>query len=539
MAIKGSLAEASLPDVLQLLWLGKKTGCLTVSDRTNLGYIFFNDGRISYAAVVNRRDRLGDILLKSGRISQVDLDAAIEEQGRERGKRLGEILVRQGAVTRQDLEHFMRVQIEEAVFFLFTWTSGSFNFEADIRPEEQDFLVSISPESVLLEGARRVDEWSLIAKKIPSFDIIFEREAAKLDASEVELTPEQERLLPLLDGSRDVAALIDETAMGEFEMGKALYGLLSAGFIHRTGRSTAAKTAGPTGAQIDEARNLGVAFYKTGMLEESAREFRRVVGLRPTDGGAYFYLGLVALKQARWEEAAKQFREALERGGQRAAVLYNLGLAYEKSGRLEEAEHAFADASAMARHDWRVLAGWGITALRRGDYEVACGRLDRAREVAGPNSLSPIWYWAHALASAAQEDFQRAERTLREGLERFPEHPVLRNNLGVVLEILGCYDEAEEILGAAMVEDPWLAQLSKNLGDLHYRAGRFDEAWEAYQRCAKLQPDLGDDLYFKLGNIAYKRLDSELASRMWRKAIEINPRHGLARTNLETLQALA
>ena len=33
MAIKGSLKEASLPDVLQLLALGKKTGCLAVSDR--------------------------------------------------------------------------------------------------------------------------------------------------------------------------------------------------------------------------------------------------------------------------------------------------------------------------------------------------------------------------------------------------------------------------------------------------------------------------------------------------------------------------
>ena len=40
MAIKGSLKEASLPDVLQLLALGKKTGCLSLTDRQNLGSIF-------------------------------------------------------------------------------------------------------------------------------------------------------------------------------------------------------------------------------------------------------------------------------------------------------------------------------------------------------------------------------------------------------------------------------------------------------------------------------------------------------------------
>ena len=57
-------------------------------------------------------------------------------------------------ITREALHGQIRVQIEEAVYFLFTWTEGSFNFEADIRPEEQDCLVSINPESLLLEGRR-------------------------------------------------------------------------------------------------------------------------------------------------------------------------------------------------------------------------------------------------------------------------------------------------------------------------------------------------------------------------------------------------
>src|SRR5882672_10512048 len=168
MAIKGSLKEASLPDVLQLLALGQKTGCLSIADRSNFGYIYFEKGRISYASIVNRRDRLGEILAKHGRITQVQLDAAVHRQAKERDKKLGQILVSQQVITQQDLERYMRVQIEESVYYLFTWTQGSFNFEVDVRPERQDFLVSINPESLLLEGARRVDEWSLIEKKIPS-----------------------------------------------------------------------------------------------------------------------------------------------------------------------------------------------------------------------------------------------------------------------------------------------------------------------------------------------------------------------------------
>ena len=235
MAIKGSLREASLPDVLQLLAMGQKTGCLSVADRSNFGYVFFDRGQITYASIVNRRDRLGDILVKSGLITDEQLQGAIDRQAHQRTKRLGELLVDMGALLRPDLERYMRVQIEEAVYYLFTWSSGTFSFESDVRPDEQDFIVRISPESLLLEGARRVDEWSLIEKKVPSFDLIFVVEHGRLSQSDVTLTPEQQRIVPLLDGGRDVARVIEDSGLLEFEVGKALYGLIAAGFAHRLG----------------------------------------------------------------------------------------------------------------------------------------------------------------------------------------------------------------------------------------------------------------------------------------------------------------
>jgi tetratricopeptide (TPR) repeat protein len=136
------------------------------------------------------------------------------------------------------------------------------------------------------------------------------------------------------------------------------------------------------------------------------------------------------------------------------------------------------------------------------------------------------------------EEYHEAESILRDGVAAYPEHSVLRNNLGALLELLGRVDEAIELLQAALADEPSLPQLSKNLGDLHYRSARYDDAWDAYQRAVKLQPELGDDVYFKLGNIAYKRLDRELASELWKRALEINPNHELALTNLETVSAL-
>src|SRR3954449_7460518 len=103
MAIKGSLKEASLPDVIQLLFLGRRTGCLALADRHNFGTIYFDEGHIVFAAIVNRRDRLGDILLASGRITPDQLAAAIQQQRGDRDRKLGEILVEQAALAQSEL----------------------------------------------------------------------------------------------------------------------------------------------------------------------------------------------------------------------------------------------------------------------------------------------------------------------------------------------------------------------------------------------------------------------------------------------------
>src|SRR3989440_1159199 len=538
MAIKGSLKEASLPDVLQLLALGQKTDCLSIADRANFGYFFCDRGRICSASIVNRRDRLGDILVKHEKITQEQLDTAVVHQQRARDHKLGEILVEQGSISQPELERYMRVQIEEAVYYLFTWTQGTFNFEADVRPERQDFLVSINPESLLLEGARRVDEWSLIEKKIPGFDLIFVVDRDRLAISEAQLTETQQRILPLLDGSRDVNHVIEDSGLGEFEIGKALYGLITAGFVHRAGRTASAADAQITDARVEEHRNLGIAFYKTGMLDEATREFRRVAELRSGEANAHFYIGLVALKQARWREAMDALRLAAEKGGSRPAVFHNLGFAYEQLGRLDEAEAAYGEAATRARTDGKVHLGWGVVALKRGDYAAAAGRLDRARELFG-KVPPPAWFWARTLSAAGAGEFELAEELAEEGAEAFPSHAALHNNLAVLRELAGDLAAAEELVRAARKNEPSLPQLSKNLGDLAYRGSRYDEAWEAYSRAIELAPDLGDDVYFKLGNIAYQRNSRELAAQLWRKALEIKPKHELVKANLDTLSALS
>jgi tetratricopeptide (TPR) repeat protein len=132
-------------------------------------------------------------------------------------------------------------------------------------------------------------------------------------------------------------------------------------------------------------------------------------------------------------------------------------------------------------------------------------------------------------------DLEAALDAAGEAATRYPTDPVLLNNHAVFLEAAGDLAAAELVLDRALAENPSLPQISKNLGDILYRLGRYDEAWEAYQRVLRLRPDLGDDLHFKVGNLALKRGDVAAARGHWTRAVELNPRHQLARANLQTL----
>ena len=232
MAIEGPLQDISIHDVFQLLDLARKSGRLRVHStvRENEGEVWFQAGAIVHASMRDNPHTLGVLLLKGGKATDEQLGEARSLQVRGDRRRLGEILVGMGVVTRRDVDRFMRLQIETVVFELFSWKEGTFSFTDETG--EFEGAITVSTESLLMEGARRIDEWSRMADRLPDA-LVIPRLAPLRDGPEssIDLRPGEWEVLTMIDGARSLREIASFLGVSEFEVARTVYGMISTGLI--------------------------------------------------------------------------------------------------------------------------------------------------------------------------------------------------------------------------------------------------------------------------------------------------------------------
>lgn len=271
MALAGTLRDFSLADIFQLIGLQKKTGILTLTGKDEEARILFMNGMVVGADTNSHRleDRLGHVLVKSNLISEEELKMALANQANTL-QRLGQVLVQKGFIKPEDLRKSLQIQTSQIIYRLFRWEDGAYHFQQERFVDyDQENFEPISSESVLMEGIRMLDEWPLIEKVIPNFEVVVERtEAGRNLKLNVErsftvnadpedsfnsllegmmedstaddsggskpvnnLTHEQERVIRLIDGPAFVQDLIDRSGLNEFDTCRSLYDLINMNYV--------------------------------------------------------------------------------------------------------------------------------------------------------------------------------------------------------------------------------------------------------------------------------------------------------------------
>jgi hypothetical protein len=239
--LQGNIEKFTLPEIFQLIAASRKSGTLGIQRDDSIVMIYFEAGEIIYGYGPRQTFHLGQLLKQRGLISAEQLDEAVTIQGQtENTKRLGEILIDRKFIDRADLEKVIREQVEELLYSLLSWQTGSFKFYEEQFPTDEEITVRLSVENVILEGLRRLDEWNLIKDTLPDFDAVYTISASQGGRSRaVTLEADEWNLMALVDGQRSINQICDRSSLGREQALMKLARLKLAGIVTPTEKKEA------------------------------------------------------------------------------------------------------------------------------------------------------------------------------------------------------------------------------------------------------------------------------------------------------------
>lgn len=198
MAFQGSLAELHLPDIIQLISVSGKSGVFHLTDGPHRGRIYLHEGQIVHAEIDDA----------SG---------------------------------------------EEAVYALAIWNQGEFRFEPGTTTEMR--TIGKSNTNLLMEAARRLDEWRVLSKKIPNTEMVPEFVVQENREGQINLNTSEWLILSKIDGQRSIKSIAAASSLSVFDASKILYGLIATNLI-RLKEPSAASAGRPAAARSAAANDL-------------------------------------------------------------------------------------------------------------------------------------------------------------------------------------------------------------------------------------------------------------------------------------------
>lgn len=308
MTLKGNLEVLNLGDIFQTLSLNKHTGTLKVSATDKEKLIYFSEGEIALLSS-SKRVRLGERLVNAGLITEQELEKALQKQ-KGSGMKLGEVLIDEGIVEEADIIAVVRSQIEEEIYELFLWEKADFEFLVDYCPPElRDpgphlTKLRFNTSGLVLEAARRADEWKLIREEVPSLKEIYRLVRDDPGAfADIDVADSVKREVRWIDGEHSVQAMCEESGCSEFEICKLLYEMKRRELVHVLSPQELAEKA--------------EKFYDGNKFKPAAMMYERLVEHLPTNTNLRWNLASCYKVLGVHDKAIQQYEFIADRAEQR------------------------------------------------------------------------------------------------------------------------------------------------------------------------------------------------------------------------------
>ncbi len=465
--LKGRLKDNSLPKLLNYLSEIKGTGTLTLASGGLTKRLFLQDGGIIFASSTYEGDRLGELLLKAGKLNVAQFEAASKVVVAT-GKRMGGVMVELGFIKPKDLFWGVKYQVQEIVCSLFTWTDGEYEFVPGELPGSEVITLHMSTANLIIKGIKRIDDWTRISRGIPSMDTVLCVTSNPLKLyQDVDLTQEEKNIISLFDGQRTIKQVFDQTSIGDFEALKAVYVLYTIGIIEQApvGGKSASRPAPPRPVAAQKVPALDKDAIHKAYTASRGQNHYQLLGLNAEASTADIEAAYHRL--AKLYHPDQQFREGM------ASAKDELG---ELFGKVTEAYKILSDDS------------------RRWEYDLSLSSMGsgepKPRPATAKDPAKAREAFAKGIDSFRDRDFESATVHFKEATRHDSTNATYLSHLALaLLQRPRREAEAEEAMLEALRLEPKNADHHANLGLLYQKTGIKDKAKESFEAALKIDPE--------------------------------------------------
>jgi len=478
--MSGKLEENGLPRILNYLHEIKSTGTLALTKEGVTKSLYLKNGSIIFASSNYDGDRLGEILLKVGKINVGQYDMAVKVM-KQTGKRMGGVMVELGHLSPKDLFWGVKYQVQEIVASLFAWTDGDYEFKPGALPAAEVITLHMSMANLIIQGVKRIDDWTRISRGIPSMDSVLKVTSNPVKLyQDVDMSEEEKRIISLFDGKRTIRDAFEIAKLGDFEALKAVYVFYSIGMLEEVGQTAAGAKpkkapeklppAGPGERPLDKTAihkayidSKGQNYYEIFKLDSEAtsKEIE----------DAYHRLAKLYHPDQQFKDGMASFRDELEelfnKVTEAYSILsddsrrweYDLSLATVMTGK---AGHTGQTKKPKDQGKAKEAFDKGVGSFKARDFDSATVQFKEAARLDPTNA----GYYSHLALALLQRPRREAEaeEAMLEAINLEPQNADHRANLGLLYQKAGINDKAREAFAEALRIDSKNAKALKGLG---------------------------------------------------------------------------
>jgi len=271
MTFQGNLSSMPLAEILLFLAMTKKTGVLILKQEKVTKKVYYEKGEIVFAVSSLDDERLGDVLLKEGKITEEQYRQSSEQIVP--GRRQGKALVEMGVITPEEIWKHVCRQVESIVYTLFQWEEGYFEFLEGNLPTEERIKLSVSIPNLILEGMRKVTDPSLLESYLPENNrILYRLAVSEEEYKEIDLAPEEKEALSHIVSGMTVADACNQSSLAITEFKQILFRLLSAGLL----RSARGRDDYAEAVQVEDSPKLNERIEQCNIIFRLITEYVRM-----------------------------------------------------------------------------------------------------------------------------------------------------------------------------------------------------------------------------------------------------------------------